>query len=167
MKGQVNEPTFHAWKIVEKLSRMRSSRIKSSTRSSIFTWESLCPVFNGPRSLIYFLQIIKVKNVAHAFSKAWEKKTRLHHILTSTIVASITTGVHFRFLNYFVSKGNKNMGQIWQPFFIMECPFVLKEEKSEKYWISYAMHKEIQGTMKRLMTCETCPLLALLTIALF
>ena len=29
------------------------------------------------------------------------------------------------------------------------------------------MHKEIQGTMKRLMTCETCPLLALLTIALF
>ena len=29
------------------------------------------------------------------------------------------------------------------------------------------MHKEIQGTMKRLMTCETCPLLPLLTIALF
>ena len=35
---------------------------------------------------------------------------------------------------------------------------MLKEEKSGKYWISHAMHKEIQGTMKRLMTCETCPL---------
>ena len=61
-----------------------------------------------------------------------ENKTSPHfNLYKIEIVASITTGVHFRFLNYFVSKGNKNMGQIWQPFFIMECPFVLKEEKSE------------------------------------
>ena len=64
-RPQVNEPTFpatvlyifllwHMMKKVEKLSRMRSSRFRSSTRSSVFffTWESLCPVFNGPRSLI-------------------------------------------------------------------------------------------------------------------